>query len=112
GSPLSPYTTLFRSENGEEKNSDLAHFLSQKLCRIAFALLYHLFRSSCKHQMTPFLFAPFRTEVDNPVGRFDDFKVVFDDDDGMTFVNQGVHRSAEFLNDMEMKTCGGFVERS
>jgi len=54
--------------------------------------------------------AAFGTEIDNPVGHFDDFQVVFDDNNGVAHVRQFVQHPQQVLYVSEVQAGGGFVE--
>src|SRR6266853_1013649 len=58
----------------------------------------------------PALRPAFRTEVDYPVGGFDDVEVVLDDENGCPAVDQLAERGEELLNVVEVKAGRGFVE--
>ena len=63
---------------------------------VAFFGTGNLFGSADSEDLTT-LSTTLRTEVDNPVGQFDDIKVVLDDDDGVATVNEAL----QHLNDRE-----------
>ena len=54
--------------------------------------------------------AAFGSHVDDPVGAFDDFHVVFDDDEGVAVFDEGVEGGHEFADVVEMESGGGLVE--
>ena len=54
--------------------------------------------------------AAFRTQVHNPVGGFDDVKIVFDDDDGVAAVAQAVQHVQQLPHVVEVQAGGRFVE--
>src|SRR6202521_5594438 len=51
-----------------------------------------------------------RPKVDDPIRRFDDFKVVLDDENRRAPVDQFAERREQFLYVVEVKTGGGFVK--
>jgi hypothetical protein len=66
-------------------------------------------RGACKDEATSRL-ACFRTQVDHPVCDPDDFEIVFDDDDGIAGCNQSIKDNHKFVDVIEMKACGGFIQ--
>lgn len=52
----------------------------------------------------------FGAEVEDPIGGFDDFEVVFDDEERVTGVDETLKDLNQDANIVEVKTCGGFVE--
>ena len=75
----------------------------------AFLALGYLFGGACGKDLSAVAPA-LRTDVDDVVGEFDDVEVVFDDDDGVTPIDQllqHIHQDADVL---EMQTRGGLVE--
>jgi hypothetical protein len=54
--------------------------------------------------------AAFGSEVDDPVGGFDDIEVMFDDDDGVSGIDETVEDIEEFPDVIEVESCGGFIE--
>ena len=55
-------------------------------------------------------FAAFGTEVDDPVGLFDDVEVMLDDEDGVAEADQALEDVEEFADVVEMQAGGWFVE--
>lgn len=49
-------------------------------------------------------------EVDEMVGGAEDVEVMFDDDDGVSFVHKGLEDGEEFGDVVEVKADGGFVK--
>ena len=54
--------------------------------------------------------AALRSEVDDPVGGFDDVEVVFDDDDGVAGIGQALEDLDELAGVGKVEAGGGFVE--
>ena len=54
--------------------------------------------------------AAFGAHIDEPVGGFDDFQVMFNDDDGVALVDQLVQHFEKFFDVVEVEAGGGFVE--
>ena len=54
--------------------------------------------------------AAFGSEVNDPVGGFDDVEVVFDDDDGVAGVGEALEDLDELAGVGEVEAGGGFVE--
>lgn len=54
--------------------------------------------------------AAFRADVDDPVGRLDDFEVVFDHHDGIALVHQRLQHFQQLVDVMEVKAGRWFVE--
>ena len=50
------------------------------------------------------------TEIDEPVGGFDDFEVVFYDEDGVAVFYEGVEGVKEFSHIVEVEACGRLVK--
>ena len=69
----------------------------------------HFFRRAARDDLTAF-FATFGTEIDDPVGAFDDFEIVLDDDDRMPGIHQALKQPNEKRDVVEMQTGGWFVE--
>jgi len=55
-------------------------------------------------------FAAFGTEVDDPVGLFDDVEMMFDDQDGVAKSNETLEDVEELADVVEMQAGSGFVE--
>ena len=55
-------------------------------------------------------FAALGAEVDDVVGTFDDFHIVFDDEDGMASVNEGVETFEQLFDVVEVEAGSRFVE--
>jgi hypothetical protein len=53
----------------------------------------------------------FWSEVDDPVGSFDDIEVMFDDDDGISLFDEAIEDAEEFEDIVEVESGGGFVEQ-
>ncbi len=60
-----------------------------------------LFRCAGCDNLTA-LVATFRTEIDDPVGRFDDVQIMLDDSDGVTVIAQAVQYAEQLLDIMKM----------
>ena len=56
------------------------------------------------------LFAAFGTEINEPVGGFDDVEIVFDDKEGSASVEQFPESGEEFRNVVKVQAGGGLVE--
>ena len=56
------------------------------------------------------LFAALGTEIDDPIGGFDDVEVVLDDDDGIALIAETMQNDQQLLNVVEVQTGGGFIE--
>ena len=71
--------------------------------------MHDVFGSTGKYQ-TSTLVATIGTKVDNVVGTFDDIKVVFNHDDGMSTQDESVKSLEQFFDVVEVQACGWFVE--
>ena len=54
--------------------------------------------------------ARFRSQIDNPVGRFDHVEIMLDDDHGVPQFDQTVQHLQQLANVVEMEAGGGFVQ--
>lgn len=54
--------------------------------------------------------ASFGTEIEDPIGGFDDVEVMLDDEEGVTGIDEFLEDGEEVLDVGEMETGGGFVE--
>ena len=81
----------------------------QDLSCIAEGTLGYLFGSAGDDEIAAFC-TTFRTKVDDVVGTLDDVEVVLDDEDSMTAGDEGIEGGEEFLDVVEVETCGWFVE--
>ena len=73
-------------------------------------MLGHLVGGSADHKAAPLL-APFGAHVDDPVRAFDNFEIVFDDDEGISAVAQPQEHFQQFLNISKMKARRRFVQQ-
>ena len=89
--------------------SFLIQLLTKILCSKAFITTTHLLGSANGNDIAA-SFSSIRTYVDDVVGTLYDIQVVLDDDDGVPARDEGIERLKEFLDVVEMKTGGGFVE--
>ncbi len=71
-------------------------------------LCYFFWRTFGHDVTTPI--ATFGTQVDDMISDFDDVKIVFDDDDGIAFVNQPVQSLNQFGHIVGVQANGWFVE--
>ena len=71
--------------------------------------LRHLFRTSLSDDVTACL-ASLRSEVDHPIGCFDDIQIVFDDDEGIAGIHQFVQDGQQFLDVVEVKAGGRLIQ--
>ena len=56
------------------------------------------------------VFAGFGAEVEDPVGGFDDFEVMLDDQQGVAGIDQLLENGQEAFDVGEVEAGGGFVE--
>src|SRR5207253_3234646 len=63
----------------------------------------HGFGGAHRHHLAAHLTA-FRSQVDHPIGSFDDIHIVLDNKDCMAGVHEPVQHSQEFLHVVEVKT--------
>ena len=56
------------------------------------------------------VFAGFGAEVEDPVGGFDDFEVVLDDEQGVAGIDEFLEDGERSFDVGEMEAGGGFVE--
>jgi hypothetical protein len=54
--------------------------------------------------------AAFGAEVEDPVGAFDDFEIVLDDDEAVAFIDEALEQFDEQRDVVEVEAGGGFVE--
>ncbi len=92
-----------------ERVSPIKH-LFQILPCIASRNLRHLLRRSCGDHRAA-LVAAFRAEVDDVVGRLDHVKVMFDDEHGISLLNQPIENHQQFLDIIEVQTGGRLVQK-
>ncbi len=78
------------------------------LAGVAFLVGGDVFGRAGGDDLTAFV-AAVGTEIDNPVGGFDHFHVVLDDDDGVAGVDQLVQHFEQFFNVFEMQPGCRFV---
>ena len=71
--------------------------------------MHDVFGSTGKYEAST-LVATIGTKVDDMVGTFDDIKVVFNHDDGMSTLDESVKSLEQFFDVVEMQACGWFVE--
>ena len=57
------------------------------------------------------LVAGIGAEIDDPVGRFNDVEVVFDDEDGMAGIDEALKDIEQDADVIEVQAGGGFVEQ-
>lgn len=81
----------------------------QVLPRVAFLGFGYVFGGACGNNSAAAV-AAFGAEVDDPVGRLDDFEVVLDDDDGVTRVGQLVQHFQKFRDVVEVEARRRLVE--
>ncbi len=67
------------------------------------------FWGTCCHDEAP-LFARFGAEVDDVIGIFDHIEVVFDEDDGISFIDEFVEDGKERGDIVRVEACCGFIE--
>ncbi len=68
-----------------------------------------LFRSSFGDNLASGL-AAFRTEIDNPVGRFDDIEIVLNDDERIAGIHKFVEDRQQLLDVVEVQACRRFIQ--
>ncbi len=68
-----------------------------------------IFRSALAYDLPPG-FSAFRAEVDNPVGGFDHFQVVFNDEKGIAGADQFVECGKQFANIVKMQSRRRFIK--
>ena len=56
------------------------------------------------------VFASFGAEIEDPIGGFDDFEVMLDDEQGVAGVDELLENGEEALDIREVKAGGGLVE--
>ena len=83
-------------------------FLEELPCDGLRAGCYLLGRSASNEVSS--LVAAFRTQVNDIVGTLDYLEIVLDDDDGVSPGDESVERIEEFLDVVEVKSCGRLVE--
>jgi hypothetical protein len=76
---------------------------------MAFLHFDQTFGGAFIHEVAPFL-SPFRAQVDDPVGRFDDLHIVFHHQHAVAFFHQCVDGVEQFLDVVKMKSGSGLVE--
>ena len=54
---------------------------------MAGGMLRHFVRRATDNEGSPRI-SPFRSHIDDPVRAFDDFEIVFDDDEGISAITQ------------------------
>ena len=55
-------------------------------------------------------FASFRSQIDDPIGHFDDVEVMLDDDYGVPQFHQAVEDVEELLHVVKVQAGGGFIQ--
>src|SRR5208283_4746488 len=81
----------------------------KSLARIRFFTARNVFGSSLCHDAAATL-TTFRSEIDNPVGLFDDIEIVLDDQDRIAEIDQALKNIDELSHIVEMQAGGGFVQ--
>ena len=81
----------------------------EELPGVARRVFGDLFRRAAGDDF-PAAAAAFRPQIDDPVRRFDDVKVVFDDDDGVAAVAQAVQHVEQLAHVVEVQAGGRFVQ--
>src|SRR3546814_481880 len=81
----------------------------QELAGIGAAFLDDLFRRPDGNDFAAAR-AAFRTDIDDPVGRLDDFQIVLDDDDGISLAHQFVEHFQKLGDIVEMQARRRLVE--
>jgi hypothetical protein len=69
----------------------------------------YLFGHALRHDFTA-LITGVGTEINNPVGGFDDVEVVLNDDDGMTGIHEALENLEQHAHVIEVQAGGGLVE--
>ena len=54
--------------------------------------------------------ATFRADINDPVGGLDDIKVMFDHDNRVALIDQGMKNLEQFADIVEMKACGRLIK--
>jgi len=62
------------------------------------------------HNNSSSLVTRFRPQVNHPIGAFDDVEVMFDDDDRIPCVDQGIEAAQELGDIIEVKACRRFIK--
>ena len=81
----------------------------QEFWRVAFLRFGHLFRCACGENGATAT-STFRSHVNDVVCQTDDIKIVFNDDDGVTTVNQALQHIHQNTDVLEVETCSGLVK--
>ncbi len=81
----------------------------ESLTRVGFFVAGYLFRRALSHDAASRLSA-FGTEIDHPIGLFNDVEVVLDDQHGIAEVHQAIQDVHELLHVVEMQAGGGLIE--
>src|SRR6202030_4731977 len=68
-----------------------------------------LLRCSDTNDFAAFI-SGFRSEIDNPIGALNHFKIVLDDDDRVPAIDQSLEKLQQHRHIVEMQTGGWFVE--
>src|SRR5258706_9990931 len=58
----------------------------------------------------PAAFAAFGAKVNNPVGLFDDVKVMLDDEHGISEIDEALQNVKQFAHVIEVQACRGLVK--
>ena len=72
-------------------------------------VLGHVFRSALGDDLAART-AGFGTQVDDPVGRFDDVEIVFDHDDGVAQIDQPIEHVEQLANIIKMQSSCRLIE--
>src|ERR1700722_3767566 len=86
----------------------LEHFTQGGAC-MALSRLGDLFRRAAGDDLAP-LIAGVGAEVDDPIGGFDDVKIVFDDEDRMAGVDEALENLEQDADIIEVQTGSRLVE--
>ena len=83
--------------------------LSERLSCVGFLDIEDFFTWSCEYEISSFI-ATFWTNVDNRIRIGDNVEVMFDHDDTIPFLNEGIENIEQFLNIRKMKSCCWLIE--
>src|SRR5580692_6893185 len=81
----------------------------ENLSSVGFFHARHLFRRALRDDAAA-VFAAFWTEINDPVGLFDDVEIMLDDQDGVAERDEAVEDVEKFLDVVKMQASGGLVE--
>ena len=68
-----------------------------------------IFWRACGHNLAAAITA-FGAEINNPVGLFDDIKIMLNDNHGIALIHQFLQHFHQFSHIFKMQASGGFIE--